>query len=106
MHVETLLTGTKWEIIELLAKKSLSPSDLSSKLNTTIANISQQLRLLETAGLVNKQRTGSGKPGKPRVLFSIADDYCLIMLFTKGFAKKKLVRVSKEQKKVIQNIIT
>lgn len=106
MDIETLLTGTKWDIIELLAKKAISPSYLAEKLKTTIANISQQIRLLETAGLVKKERSGQGKPGKPRVLFSLSDDYCMIMLFTKGFAKKKLVRVSKEQKKVIQKIIT
>ena len=106
MDIATLLTGTKWEIIELLSKKSLSPSHLADKLNTTIANISQQLRLLETAGLVKKQKSGTAKPGKPRVLFSIADDYCLIMLFSKGFAKKKLIRVTKEQKKLLQNLLT
>ena len=106
MDAETLLTGTKWNILKLLAKKNTSPQEIANNLNTTIANISQQLRLLETAGFVTKKRTGTAKPGKPRVLFSISDDYCMIILFTKGFAKKKLVRVSKEQKKVIQKIIT
>ena len=107
MDVATLLTGTKWNIIELLAKKAFSPSDLALKLNTTIANISQQLRLLETAGFVTKKRTGTAKPGKPRVLFSLSDDYCMIMLFTKGFARKKLVKISKEQiqQLVVQSIL-
>ena len=59
MDLETLLTNTKWEIIELLSKESLSPLELSKKLNTTIANISQQLRLLETANLIKKQKTRS-----------------------------------------------
>ena len=104
MDVVTLLTGTKWNILELLAKKDTSPQVLANNLNTTIANISQQLRLLETAGFVNKKRTGNAKPGKPRVLFSISDDYCMIILFTKGFAKKKLVKITQSQKKILQNI--
>ena len=106
MDAETLLTGTKWNIIELLAKKDTSPLELANSLNTTIANISQQLRLLETAGFVTKTRTGTAKPGKPRVLFSLSDDYCMIMLFTKGFARKKLVKISKEQRKELRNIMT
>ena len=106
MDAETLLTGTKWEIIELLAKKEFSPTELAEKLNTTIANISQQLRLLQAAGFVKKERVGTAKPGKPRVLFSIAEDYCLIMLFTKGFARKKLVKISKEQKKIIKQLLS
>ena len=105
MDIATLLTGTKWEIIELLAKQPLSPSELAGKLNTTIANISQQLRLLQTAGLVKREKTSTAKPGKPRVLFSIADDYCLITFFSEGFAKKKLVKLTKDQKRTIQNLL-
>ena len=56
MEVETLLTGTKWQIIEQLAKKKQSPLELAEKLNTTIANISQQLRLLELSNLVKKKK--------------------------------------------------
>ena len=106
MDVANLLTGTKWDIIELLSKQELSPTEIAKKLNTTIANISQQLRLLQTAGLVKKQRTQTAKPGKPRVLFSIAEDYCFIMLFSKGSAKKKLLKMTPEQKKILQNIIS
>ena len=36
MDIETLLVGTKWEIIELISKESLSPSELSKKLNKAI----------------------------------------------------------------------
>ncbi|MBR9692100.1 winged helix-turn-helix transcriptional regulator [Candidatus Woesearchaeota archaeon] len=105
MDLETLLTGTKWEIIEILANKPTSPLELAKKLNTTIANISQQLRLLQTANLIKKQRTGSAKPGKPRMLFSLSDNYAFITVFSKGFAKKKLIRISKKQKEVLKQFI-
>jgi len=102
MEVETLLTGSKWEIIELLAKEKLSPIELAKKLNTTVANISGQLRLLQTAGLVKKEKTGSAGAGKPRTLFSLSDDYGFITVFSKDFAKKKLLKLTKEQKEQLK----
>jgi len=105
MEIETLLTGTKWEIIELLASRPHSPLELSKKLNTTIANISQQLRLLQTADLIKKQRTGSAQPGKPRMLFSLSDNYAFITVMSKGFAKKKLIIIDNKQKEVLKQLI-
>ncbi|MBW2982221.1 winged helix-turn-helix domain-containing protein [Candidatus Woesearchaeota archaeon] len=97
MELETLLTGSKWEIIELLAKESLSPIEIAKRLKTTIANVSMQLRLLQTAGLVKKEKTGSAGAGKPRTLFSLSDNYGFIIVFSKKFAKKKLLKLKKEQ---------
>ena len=110
MELETLLTGTKWEIIEILATNPCSPSELAEKLNTTIANISQQLRLLQTAGLIKKQKTGSGKqgvrkPGKPRMLFSLSEDFAFITIMSKGLAKKRLVRINSKQKEGLKQIM-
>ncbi len=102
MELETLLTGSKWEIIELLAKEKLSPIELAKRLNTTVANISGQLRLLQTAGLVKKEKTGSAGAGKPRVLFSLSEDYGFVIVFSKDFAKKKLLRLTKEQKEQLK----
>ena len=105
MDIETLLTGTKWEIIEMIASSPSSPTDIAKKLNTTIANVSQQLRLLQTAGLVSKKRTGSGKPGKPRMLFSLSEDCALITVISKDFARKKLVRINPKQKEALKQLI-
>ncbi len=102
MDLETLLTGSKWEIIELLAKNSLSPTELAKRLNTTIANISMQLRLLQTADLVKKEKTRAAGAGKPRTLFSLSDDFGFIIVFSKDFTKKKLLRLKKEQKEVLK----
>ena len=105
MELETLLTGSKWEIIELLAEEKLSPIELAKKLNTTVANISMQLRLLQAAGLVKKERTGSAGAGKPRVLFSLSDNYGFITVFSKGFAQKKLLKLKKEQIEQLKRLI-
>lgn len=105
MELETLLTGTKWEIIEILADKPSSPLDLAKSLNTSIANISQQLRLLQTAGLIKKQRTGTGKPGKPRMLFSLSENHAIITVLSEGYAKKRLLTISSKQKEALKHII-
>lgn len=104
MDLETLLTGTKWDILESLAKKPSSPLMLAKQLCTSIANISQQLRLLQAAGLVTRQKTGAGKPGKPRTVFSLVDDFAFITIISHGFAQKKLVRISSKQKEVLKGI--
>ena len=106
MELETLLTGSKWQIIKLLATKEMSPLELSKELGTTIANISMQLRLLETAGLVTKKKIGTTKPGKPRTKYSISQDYAFITIITKGFAKKKLVKIGKREKEVLKQILS
>ena len=105
MEIETLLVGTKWEIIELLSQKPYSPSELAKKLNTTIANISQQLRLLQTADLITKQKTKTNKPGKPRMLFSLSNNYALITIMSKNFAKKKLIKITEKQKETLSQLI-
>lgn len=105
MEIGTLLTGTKWEIMEALSEKPSSPAELSKKLDTTLANISVQLRLLETAGLIKTQKLHSHLPGKPRKLFSISEDYALITIISEGLAKKKLTKISKSQREVLKKII-
>ena len=105
MELETLLTGTKWEIIDILTNKPSSPLELAKKLNTTIANISQQLRLLQTANLIKKKKTGSARPGKPRVLFSLSEDYAFITVMSKSFAKKKLIKINQKQKEALKQIM-
>ena len=51
-----MFTEQKWNILQCLSKDKFSPIQLAEKLNTTMANISQQLRLLEAANLVKKEK--------------------------------------------------
>jgi len=102
MDLETLLTGIKWEIIEEISKNPCSPSELAKKLNTTVANISQQLRLLQTAGLTKRKKISQLKPGKPRTQFSLADDFAVVIVAAPGLTRKKLIRLDAEQKKTLK----
>ena len=105
MDIETLFTSTKWEIIELLSNKSYSPLELSKKLSTTMANISQQLRLLEALNLVKKQKVPNRDRGKPRTLYSLSGDYAYIIVFCQGSAQKKLIQLNQQSKNTLKNLL-
>lgn len=57
MYVERLLTGSRWEILQELVNNPQSTSELAKTLGTSQANISQQLKQLELAGLVERRRS-------------------------------------------------
>ena len=58
MELATLFTEQKWNIIKSLSLGKFSPLQLAQRSDTTMANISQQLRLLEAASLVKKENCG------------------------------------------------
>ena len=75
MEYSAILTDSRWAIIKELSKKELSPSEIAKKTHTSVANISQQIRLLEAYGIVKKKRKISdNKSGKPRTTYGIAKD--------------------------------
>jgi predicted transcriptional regulator len=94
LEIESLFSSTRWEILRALSKVSLSPMELASVLNTTSANISQQLRLLELAGLVKSEKTSNVNKGKPRVIYSIFENNAYLILAAKNFAQKKLLKIN------------
>ena len=74
MDQETLYTAAKWDILQHLADRKLSPIELSRLTGGSLANISQQLRLLDMAGIVQSERVSNRDRGQPRVLYSLAQD--------------------------------
>lgn len=102
MDLETLFTGSKWEILKKISNKPMSPLQLSTKLSTTIANISQQMRLLEVAGLLSKEKISTRESGKPRTLFGIDHDFAHVILVGKEGAKKELL-AAPMQKRILLN---
>ena len=102
MELEGLFTATKWEILKEISIESQSPLQLAAKLNTSIANVSQQLRLLEAAGIVQKTRLRQRDKGKPRVLFSLTRDSCYLVGFMRGFAAKKLLPLNTHKKFILR----
>jgi len=98
MEQETLFTSSKWDILKCLEAGKKSPIDLAKETNTSVANISQQLRLLELAGFVKSERISNRDKGLPRILYSIADNNSYIVASTPGFVDKKFLKLQDYQK--------
>jgi predicted transcriptional regulator len=102
MDFDMFLTSPRWEILQIIAEKPASPVEIAQKLGTTISYISQQLKLLDAAGVVKKERTGAVERGKPRTLFSISNELAYITTLSSGFSNKKLVRLDEHHKAILK----
>ena len=97
-----MFSDQKWNILKCLSEGKFSPIQLAGKLNTTMANISQQLRLLEATNLVKKEKIKNRDKGKPRTLFSLKEDYAYLIPTMHNFSGKKLLRVSDHHKIILK----
>lgn len=98
MEQETLFTATKWDILKALETGEKSPFQLSIECKTSIANISQQLRMLELANLVTVRRIPNRDKGQPRVGYSLKANNSYIIACTPGFVQKTPLELSKTQR--------
>jgi DNA-binding transcriptional ArsR family regulator len=103
MDHETLFTASKWEILKQLETQARSPLELAKLCNTSIANVSQQLRLLEMAGLVKAQRIPNRDKDKPRILYSLAGNLSYVIATSGSFVEKKVLHLS-DYNKIIMRV--
>jgi DNA-binding MarR family transcriptional regulator len=102
METETLFTSTKWEVLKTLSDKPQSPLQIAQTLNTSIANVSQQLRLLELAGLVWKKRLPREKEDR-RILYSIKSQKLYAVLIAKKRAQKAFIELDERKSALISS---
>jgi predicted transcriptional regulator len=102
MEQETLFTASKWDILKILSSGSKSPIQLAKMSNTSVANISQQLRLLEMAGLVQSKRISNRDKGQPRLLYSLVGNHSFLIASTQDFVEKKLLKLSEYNKVILK----
>lgn len=102
MDFDLFLTSPRWEILKIIAEKPSSPVEIAEKINTTVSYVSQQLKLLDAANLLSKEKTGSVEKGKPRTLFSLSKELVYLSALTKDFSNKKLIYLSDFHKSVIK----
>ena len=88
----------RWKILETLAMNPSSPVELSKKMKTSVAYVSQQLRLLETAGLLDKVKTGKVEAGKPRSVFSVIKEIAFLTLLVKNTPIKRPIYMTEKSK--------
>ncbi|MGV8168579.1 MAG: MarR family transcriptional regulator [Candidatus Nanoarchaeia archaeon] len=97
---ENEIAGSKWQILKILSKYPQTPKQLAEKLGTTVANMSQQLKLLEAYGYLKKTRADKGPEGRKtrdlRVLYSLVRGKTLITTIAPGNVKRKEIRLNLE----------
>jgi hypothetical protein len=102
MEQETLFTASKWDILKILASGEKSPIQLAKLSNTSVANISQQLRLLEMAGLVQSKRISNRDKGQPRLLYSLVGNQSFLITSGRDFVDKKFLDLSEYNKIILK----
>lgn len=89
MDQETLFTSSKWDILTVLSTGRKSPLELARETKTSIANISQQLRMLELANIVKSERVSNRERGEPRLLYSLAASNSYLISIAPNFVNKR-----------------
>jgi len=102
MNFDSFLTYPRWEILQIIAEKPSSPIEIAEKLNTTVSYASQQLKLLDAAGLLVKKKTGAAGKGKPRTLFGLSNELLYFGVLTNKFSEKKLIYLTDYHKIILQ----
>jgi DNA-binding transcriptional regulator GbsR (MarR family) len=102
MKLDSFLASPRWEILKIISERPSSPIEIAEKTKTTVSFISQQLKLLEAAQLVSKEKTGAFEKGKPRNLFSISKDLFYLTILTNGFGDKKSLDLEDYQKSILR----
>jgi hypothetical protein len=92
MELELFFSNSKWEILSELSKGAKSPLELSIIFKTSIANISQQLRLMEAAGVIGKVKISNFEKGKPRTLYHINEEILYVVRLGKSLATKQVLK--------------
>lgn len=96
MELDSFLASPRWDILQIISKCPSSPTEIAEKLNTTISFVSQQLKLLEAAGIVKKRRTGTIERGKPRTLFSLSKEFVYIIPLSGSLDEKKVLEIDRD----------
>ncbi|PIN89148.1 hypothetical protein COU60_04760 [Candidatus Pacearchaeota archaeon CG10_big_fil_rev_8_21_14_0_10_34_76] len=102
MDFDSFLAPPRWKILEIITKKPSSPIEIADELKTSVAYVSQQLKLLEAGNLIEKQKTGSAEKGKPRTLFSPSKKFAHITLLTKNFTGKKMIDIDSHYETILK----
>jgi predicted transcriptional regulator len=100
MDLDNIFTSSKWKILNELAKNQTSPTELSKKINTSIANISTQLRFLKALGFVKSKTLKNNKIGKPKTLYSLSKEFAYLVLAKNNFCSKKILKLNNFHKTI------
>jgi hypothetical protein len=85
-----IFSSNKWTILKEIAESPQSPSDLALKTNTSLSNITQQLKLLEAYQLVRREKSEEKNTGKPRTIYYLNVELSYALILKNGKAERKI----------------
>jgi hypothetical protein len=95
MEFEDLLTKTKWAILKELAKGDKSAVEIAKKASQSVANVTQQLVILEAHNLVKKAKKEEKqkRPGKPKTPYALNQEIFAFSFLKPGTAEKSIIKL-------------
>ncbi len=102
MDSNLLLSESRWKILEILATNPSSPLEISQKVKTSTAYVSQQLKLLEAANLIVKKKTGMAEKGQPRSVYTIVQEILYLTALVKDKPVKKMIYLSDHHRLILK----
>lgn len=102
MEFDNFLLEPRWKILEIIANNPSSPVKISEAIGTSVAYVSQQLKLLEAAKIVSRKRTKASDKGQPRIIYSISQDVFHITALMDKFPRKRKMSPTEKQKIVLK----
>ncbi|GIU70375.1 MAG: hypothetical protein KatS3mg002_1611 [Candidatus Woesearchaeota archaeon] len=88
-----ILNDTKWEILKEISKRETSATELAEKLDTSISNITQQLKILEAYEIIKRRKIKEKNIGKPRTVYSIKNEIIYAIILKNNKAEKKIFKI-------------
>jgi DNA-binding transcriptional regulator GbsR (MarR family) len=99
-----IFTNNKWSILQIIAEEPTSPSELAAKTNSSISNITQQLKLLEAYRIVSKAKSDEKNAGKPKTIYSINTQMIFSTILRQGMAERRVFNIN-ESNSMLLNIL-
>ncbi len=105
MHklLKILSKETVWLILDELSSRNLTPTDLSKKLDMSVANVDKFMDLLEEAGIVVKNKKIRKGPGRPFTEYALAKGQVFIVDF--GSGKKTILPYNEKLSEDVNSLI-
>lgn len=106
MEFDDFVSPPRWQILDIIAREPTSPVNISEKIKTSVAYVSQQLKILEAANLVKKKKTGAVEKGKPRSLYSIVKNTLYLTALMNNSPAKKQINPNPHQEVILKIWLT
>jgi len=103
MQQESLLQNSRWQVLKAITQSHTSASEIAKVINTSIPNVTQQLKLLEAYGIVAFDKEKKEGLGKPRQLYKLTKPVASIALARDGMAKQKFFQPCWEQALILSS---